>query len=315
MHRRGQLLEVVHDVAEIASPLRQQPGYPPRVAGRGQEALERLAQIAGGVRARHLVAGADLRRCLSRHRVVGEGLTARVQDYREVRACIGVEGRQDLVYVHVGQRLGLGDQATLRQRPGTPVAGVELDVHVLEAGLRPQQGAGVAVDGRVPAPDLELHDGHPVLELDVADLAHRHAGDGHALPLSGRDRLGGGEIRLDLVEVGADHRHPLRQVKVLVGEDPAGDPEREDHREGERQEVPQVVADHSPHGPAPVLASRLGGVLRWQGKPPLYGGRSAGLAGRVPSGWSTALPNARGVPGSGDVWTGIEPPPEKTRVK
>ncbi len=75
------------------------------------------------------------------------------------------------------------------------VAGIDLDHHVVEVGLRPQQQAGVGVD-QVEVFGLDVHadDGVAVFEVDRGDLADLDAGDVDRLALAGRDRLGGGEV-------------------------------------------------------------------------------------------------------------------------
>src|SRR4029453_8691056 len=98
-------------------------------------------------------------------------------------------------------------------------------------------------------------DGATVLELHVADLADLYAGDVHGLPLARDDRLPGGQLGLDLVEVGPDHRNPRGQVEALVGEGVAGDSERSHEEEQQRHEDAHLLLDLPPHGPPPTAAA------------------------------------------------------------
>ena len=80
--------------------------------------------------------------------------------------------------------------------PGGLGAGIERQVHVLEAGLGAQQDGGVLVDRLVLVLDLHLDDRAAVLEGHVADVADLDAGDVHGLALAGHDRLGGLQLAL-----------------------------------------------------------------------------------------------------------------------
>ena len=89
----------------------------------------------------------------------------------EVRPRVRVERGVDLVRVDVRQRVGRPGCA---RRPSStlPVPGVDLDEHVLERRLRPQQRGGVLADQvLVLVLDLDVDDREPVLELDARDAA------------------------------------------------------------------------------------------------------------------------------------------------
>ena len=155
--RGRELLEVVDHAPDVAPPLGQQAGEARPVAGGGLEALERLAQVLlGGL----VVA---LRRPGG---LVVEGEGALVEQDAHVGARVAVELGQHLVGVHVGQRVGLRHAPALGQVARLLGAGIEREEHVLQAGLRPQQDGGVAVDRPVLVPDLHGHHGPAVLERD-----------------------------------------------------------------------------------------------------------------------------------------------------
>ena len=215
----GEQLEVVDDAARVLAPVLEQARDLLDVARRRLEALERLAQV--GRQARVL-----------------ERLAAGGQQHDEVVARVAVERRQDLVEVDVRRGLRDRDRVAFLERAGRLVARVHLDDHVLQAGLRAQQHRRVLVDRRVLLADLQVDDGDAVLERDLADLADRHAGDVDRLALAGDDGLRRRELGVDLVEVGADARHPLRQVEPLV----RGDVDRHAHGDHEQQEDRQEVA-------------------------------------------------------------------------
>ena len=82
-----------------------------------------------------------------------------------------------------------GMPAVLRQR--LALARVDLEEHVLQAGLGAQERGGVLLDvALVLGLELELDDGLAVLELDLADLADLDARGAHGLALARLDRLG-----------------------------------------------------------------------------------------------------------------------------
>ena len=113
--------------------------------------------------------------------------------------------------------------------PAVLRARVELDDHVVEAGLGAQQRGGVLVDRRVLAPDLHRHDRAPVDEVDLGDVADVDARHLDRLALARRHRLRGGELGLVVDEVRAHDRDPVGQVEALVGEDVAAHEQRHQH--------------------------------------------------------------------------------------
>ena len=237
-----QLLEVADRPLDVAAARDQQLGGLARVARERLEALQGLPQLRRGVALQPLGAGAE--------------------QHPQVVARVAVQRGQDLVGVDVGDRVGDRDAVALLELAGRAVARVELQEHVLQPRLRPQQDRGVLVDRRVLAPDLHLHHGATVLELHRADVADLHAGDVHGLALARHDRLRGLELGLHRVEVRPDHRDPRRQVEPLVGQDVPGDAGGHQDHEDDRQEVAEVLADLAPHGPPPIRAAfRLGRCL------------------------------------------------------
>ena len=153
-----------------------------------RELLVRLARVAGG----RLEAPDGLRQ---RAAVAPQPLGAVAEQQLQVVARVGVERGEDLVEVHVRQRLRRRDPLALGQLPGLRGARRQLRRHVLEPGLRPQQDRGVAVDRRVLALDLHPDDGPAALEVDARDLADLDAGDVDGLPLTRGDGLGGATAR------------------------------------------------------------------------------------------------------------------------
>jgi hypothetical protein len=250
--RGREQLEIVDDPLDVVAALDQEPREPLAVARGGLEALERLAEVLLG-RLPKAARGAA--------RLVVECRSAGVQQDAQIVARVGVELGEDLVHVHVRERVRHPHAAALGQVAGLGGSGVEREEHVLQPGLRPQQDGGVAMDRLVLVLDLHHDDGAPVLELHLADLADLDARDVHRLPLPRDDRLPGGQLGLDLIEVGADHGDPRRQVETLVREDVAGDPERPHEKEQQRHEDAHLLPDLPPHGPAPIGAAlRSGGV-------------------------------------------------------
>src|SRR5581483_10793063 len=121
--------------------------------------------------------------------------------------------------------------------------------------------------------------------------------------LAGRHRRGVRERRphrvVALVEVEG------RLVQQDVGSDRDGQRDQPD----DRHEVPAVGHERAPHGPAPVDTRFRSGAAFWKhGRPLLIGGGWPGQAGRVPSGWSTALPYSGPCEPRLFVCTGIDPP-------
>ena len=134
-----------------------------------------------------------------RRRVALERLAAAVEQDAQVRPGVGVQRRQELVRVHVGQGVRGRDRLARGQLAGPRVAGIQLQEHVLEPRLGPQQDAGVAVHRHVLAPDLHVDLRLAVHQAHAADLAHLDAGDVHRLALPGHDGLGGGHLGLHVL--------------------------------------------------------------------------------------------------------------------
>ena len=250
--RRGEQLEVVNHVTDVVAARDQEARELLAVAGGRLEPLQRLAQVLlGGL----LEAAAG-----ARGLVVERG-AARVEEDLEIRAGVAVQRGQHLVGVHVLQRVRQPDLAALGELARARRARIEGEEHVLQAGLRTEQHVRVAVDRRVLLLDPHHHDGVAVHEVHGPHLADLHAGDVHGLPLTRHHGLGGRQLGLHLVEVGADQRHAGRQVEALVGQDVARDPERRHEQEQERHEHGQLLLDLPLHGPAPIFAAfRSGGV-------------------------------------------------------
>ena len=136
--------------------------------------------------------GTEPRERLAQVRAAALETLARAGDQQlQVVARVGVERGEELVRVDVGQRVRDLDAVALLERAA--LARVDLDEHVLRAGLGAQQGArALAEQALVLAVELELHDGPAVLELDLADVADPHAGHDDGLALPRGDRLGVG---------------------------------------------------------------------------------------------------------------------------
>src|SRR4051794_27190107 len=229
--RAHQLLEVVDRARDVLTAHRQRPGDLQDVAVGRLDAPERRRQVLA---------------------VAAQRLPAAGDEELQVAARVAVERREELVGVDVGQRLSDRDDLLLVvDRPGGLRARRQLDNHVVQAGLRTQQRGRVLVHVRVLLADLQRDDRAAVLELDLAQLADRHAGDVDRLALARRDRLRGGELRLVGDEVGPDYRDPLGQVEALVAEDERAHAERDHEDDHDGQEVPAVLADRGPHRPAP----------------------------------------------------------------
>ena len=138
---------------------------------------------------------------------------------RQVVARVGVELGEDLVRVDVRRGRLDRDREALAGGGRLVAARLEVDEHVLEAGLGPQQRAGVLPDhALVLGVDDHLDHGLAVLQLDVADVADADAGDAHGLALARGDGLGGRELGLQ------DQRRLLpREAHALLVEQVEGD--------------------------------------------------------------------------------------------
>ncbi len=103
-------------------------------------------------------------------------LTGAVDQELQVLARVGVQRRQDLI--GIDRRVGVGHRNVEALLRHGSLAGSrhELDEHVVEPGLGPQESGGVGVDEiLVLVLDVHLHHGDAVLELDVADVPDLHA--------------------------------------------------------------------------------------------------------------------------------------------
>ena len=119
-----------------------------------------------------------------------------VDQQAQVVARVGIERGQELVRVHVGQRVAQGHvppSRTGRPRPGSTSRNMSLS-----GGLGPQQGSGVLADQPlVLAVDQHLHDRVAVLQVHRSDLADLHAGHAHGLPCARHHRLSCGQLGLE----------------------------------------------------------------------------------------------------------------------
>jgi len=205
----------VHDTTQVAPALRERGGEARKVAMQGTEPCERLAEP----------------------RAVAFETFARARDQElQVVARVGVERRQHLVLIDVGQRVGqryagaLGDAWT--------VARIDLDEHVFESGPRPQQSGGVAAHERaVTWIDVEADHRSSLLEVDRGDLTDLDARDAHALPLPRRDSLGARQLGVDAERLPLEERDPDAR---LVGEDVASNTQPERSGADESYDVAQV---------------------------------------------------------------------------
>ena len=201
----GQQREVVHDAREVLPAQREALVDLAGVLGRRLEPADRLRELAA------LALGA-------------EPLRAVVEQQQQVVARVGVQRREDLVEVDVGQRLRDRDHVALLQATRLLGAGRDLGHHVLEAGLGPQQHRRVLVERRVLGLDPHADDRLAVAQRDRGDLADLDARDVDRLALARRDGLRGRHLGVDLEEVLADDRHPGRQREPLLAEDHARRP-------------------------------------------------------------------------------------------
>jgi hypothetical protein len=171
---------------------------------------------------------------------------ARARDQElQVVARVGIEHPQDLVRMDVLDRLRDVERLPLLERP--PAARVELEEHVLERRLRPQErGRLVRHEPLVLGVDLHLDHRAAVHQLDLAYLADLHAGYAHGLPLSRRDGLRGRQLGLQRDRRLLDQR----EAQPLVGDDVGADPQADRHERDQQQESGQVAPDRVPHGSA-----------------------------------------------------------------
>ena len=169
-----------------------------------------------------------------------------VDQQLQVLARVGVEHREDLVRVDVRLRRADRDREAALGHRRVAAARLQVDEHVLQPGLGPQQRGRVGVDQiLVLGVEVHLDHGVAVLEVDAADVADAHAGDAHGLALAGDDGLRGRELRLQLVGLRLDEREAHALVVEDVGRDAGGDQDQPD----DGREVAEVLLDRG-HLPA-----------------------------------------------------------------
>src|SRR4051812_24026753 len=145
------------------------------------------------------------------------------------------------------------------------VARRDLDEHVLERGLGPQQGRRVLADQVVVvAVELDVHVRKAVLELHARDAADLDAGHSHRLALPGLHRLSVGELDRDVLRALLDDR----EAEALLAQDEDRHGRSEHHQPDHRQELAPELSDRHRHGvmevragfvAEPPGAARLGG--------------------------------------------------------
>ncbi len=171
-------------------------------------------------------------------------LACAVEQQLEVVAGVDVERAEELVRVDVGERgRDRHRPALLRQRSRRGPR-VQLDEHVLQPGLGPQERRRVLAD-EVVVLAVERHrdDRAAVLQLglgDVTDADARHA-DRLALPWG--DGLRGRELGLDLERLVLDEGEP----QPLVVEDVPAHRDRDHEQSENREQVAATVLDRANH--------------------------------------------------------------------
>ncbi len=120
--------------------------------------------------------GAKRRKALARSRPppLPSASTAAGEQQLQVVAGVAVEAGEEVVQVDVGLRSSRSRpwRRSSSCRPGLGRAGIELEHHVLEPGLRPQQQRGVRVDAfAVLLLDVQRRDRLAVDEVDAGDVA------------------------------------------------------------------------------------------------------------------------------------------------
>ena len=189
------------------------------LAARGDLAVDEREVAVGRLEAREQVAqvaAAPL-----------QPLPEAVDQQLQVLARVGVEHREDLVRVDVRLRRRDRDREAALGHRRVAAARLQVDEHVLQPGLGPQQRGRVGVD-QILVLGIEVHLDHgvAVLEVDAADVADAHAGDAHGLALAGDDGLRGRELRLQLVGLRLDEREAHALLVEDVDRDAGGDQDR-----------------------------------------------------------------------------------------
>ncbi len=162
------------------------------------------------------------------------------QQQAQVRPGVAIEGGEDLVDVRVRRRIGdrnlVAVLVLVVVRVGVVVgARIELEEHVLQAGLRTEQDRRVLVDGEELAVDGHRHDRVTVLVVDGVDVADADARHPDGLSLAWGDRLGGGHVGLQLERLLLEQRDP----QSLVLDDDVGREQPDGEQAEDRQEVAQ----------------------------------------------------------------------------
>ncbi len=170
------------------------------------------------------------------------------QQQPQVGLGVGVERLQNLVEVDVRRGVGDRDRVAILELACLLGARIELQEHVLEPGLGPQQDRRVLIDRQELAVDVHRDDGDAVVDLDVGDVADAHTRDPHGLPLAGGHGLRGLELGLELEGRLLDHGDPQ---PLVLDDHPGGD--QPDHDQADHgQDVARVLADCALHPPPPV---------------------------------------------------------------
>ena len=205
----------------------------PEVVDRVRDVVVATSEFARRSRGRSARGGSKrLSVADERRAVVVEAFAGPRQQLLQVGARFGVEAGEEFVEVDV--RRGLRAAGALRRScslPGRRRARVDLDGDVLQLGLRAHQQRRVAVDARVLRRHFHRHVATPWCRSTLATSPIFAPAIVTAWPWPGVTRLGGLELGLQRVVVVAEHRHPAREVEVLVREDVAADGGRDhDHR-------------------------------------------------------------------------------------
>jgi hypothetical protein len=213
----------VHEARQVALALHDLAVDRGQVAVQRAEPPEHLAQVA---------------------RAVAQPLAGPADQELQVRARVGVERRQDLVRVHVRQRVPHGDQAALGHGRLRARARLEREEHVLQPRPGAQQHGRVAAhEVVVLAVEVKPHPRSAFVQLHLSHVADLHAGHPHRLPLARRDSLRVLEVHVDLVGLVLDQR----EAQPLVGEDVGAHARREGDHPHHGHEVAQMRLDRVPH--------------------------------------------------------------------
>ena len=141
-------------MAEVGAPHRNRAIEPRQVLVSGLEALEHPGQVVP---------------------LALQALTGAVDKQREVLARVAVKRGKHLVEVDLRIRVGQRDCVSRVDDRSGRGAGIELDEHVLQSRLWPEQRGGIGVD-QVPVlgVDRHLHDRVAVLDADARERPDLH---------------------------------------------------------------------------------------------------------------------------------------------